>query len=73
MNPELINMYIERLLNEIQETTKTRLLLETQLKFTEKMNGDLVNKIKSLEEQIEKQSKKQKKQEPSLEPASDTF
>lgn len=73
MNPELVNMYIERLLNEIQETTKTRLLLETQLKFTEKMNGDLVNKIKSLEEQIEKQSKKQKKQEPSLEPASDTF
>jgi len=73
MNPELVNMYIERMLNEIQEATKNRLLLETQLKFTEKMNGDLINKIKSLEEQIEKQSKKQKKQEPSLEPASDTF
>lgn len=72
MNPELINMYIERLLNEIQEATKNRLLLETQLKYTEKMNVDLVNKIKSLEEQSEKASKRQKKQD--LDPASsDTF
>lgn len=73
MNPELVNMYIERLLNEIQETTKTRLLLETQIKFTEKMNSELIEKLKQFEEQAEKQAKKQKKQEPVTEPASDTF
>jgi hypothetical protein len=70
MNPELINMYIERLLNEIQEATKNRLLLETQLKFTEKINSDFLTKIKELETQIEKQSKKTSRKS---DPESDVF
>jgi uncharacterized protein YoxC len=63
MNPEIVNMYIERLIKEIGELTKTRLLIETQLQFTEKMNADLSARVKQLEDQIEKQSKKINKKE----------
>ena len=61
MNPELINLYIDRLLQEIQELTKNRLLIETQLKYTERMNSELQNKLKELEAQIEKLNKKKSK------------
>lgn len=61
MQAELFNMYVERLLKEIEELTKSKLLIDTQLKFTEKMNADLLKKIEELESQIEKQSKKSKK------------
>jgi phage shock protein A len=62
MNPDLINMYIEQLLNEITEGVKTRILLQTQLKFTEKMNAELQLKITNLESQIEKINKKKQKE-----------
>ena len=62
MNPELINLYIDRLLQEIQELTKNRLLIETQLKYTERMNSELQNKLKELEAQIEKLNKKKSKE-----------
>lgn len=58
MNPEIINMYIERLLQEVAEGAKSRILLETQLRYTESMNVELSKKIQQLELQIEKQSKK---------------
>lgn len=54
MNPEILNLYIDRLLNEIHELTRNRLLIETQLKYTEKMNADLATKIKSLEAELDK-------------------
>ena len=53
MNPDLVNIYIERLLNEVSEGVKSRILLETQLKFTEMMNSQLQLKINDLESQIE--------------------
>jgi hypothetical protein len=62
MNPDLLNMYIEQLLNEITEGVKTRILLQTQLKFTEKMNAELQLKITNLESQIEKNNKKKQKE-----------
>lgn len=55
MNPELINIYIERLIKEIQELTKNRLLIETQLKYTEALNANLNKKIEELSPQLEKQ------------------
>jgi len=70
MNPEIINMYIERLIKEIEELTKARLLIETQLQYTEKMNADLQTKLKQTEDQLEKQSKKLNKKEVTT---SDTF
>jgi hypothetical protein len=62
MTPEFLNLYIERLLQEITELTKNRLLLETQLKYTEQFNTDLTNQITilntKLEKPIEEKSKK---------------
>jgi phage shock protein A len=62
MNPEIVNMYIERLLQEIQELTKNRLLIETQLRYTEKMNVEFQTKLKEAEVQIEKLNKKKSKE-----------
>lgn len=62
MNPEIVNMYIERLLQEIQELTKNRLLIETQLRYTERMNVELQTKLKETESQIEKLNKKKSKE-----------
>lgn len=58
MNTDLINLYIERLLNEVVEGTKSRILLETQLKYTEKLNADLQLQLNQLQVQQEKQNKK---------------
>lgn len=63
MNPEIVNIYIERLLNEVTEGVKSRILLETQLKYTESMNVALSEKIQQLEAQLEKQNKKITKKE----------
>lgn len=62
MNPDLVNIYIERLLNEVGEGVKTRILLETQLKYTEMMNIQLQTKINELESQFEKLNKKKSKE-----------
>ena len=64
MNPEIVNMYIERLLQEISELTKNRLLVETQLRYTERMNAEFQNKISQLEQQVEKLNKKKLKEVP---------
>ena len=70
MNPEIVNIYIERLLNEVTEGVKNRILLETQLKSTEMMNGQLQLKIKDLESQVEKLNKKKSKE---VNTSADTF
>ena len=62
MNPDLVNIYIERLLNEVGEGVKVRILLETQLKYTELMNEQLQLKINQLESQVEKLNKKKSKE-----------
>jgi hypothetical protein len=58
MGPEFVNLYIERLLNDVTEGVKSRILLETQLKYTELINSQLQTKIIELEAQIEKLNKK---------------
>lgn len=63
MNPEIVNMYIEQLLNEVSEGAKSRILLQTQLKYTESLNANLSARIKQLESQIEKQNKKTRNKE----------
>jgi hypothetical protein len=62
MNTELINIYIDRLLYEVSEGVKSRILLETQLKYTEMMNAQLQTKIAELESQVEKLNKKKSKE-----------
>ncbi len=63
MNPEILNMYIEQLLNEIAEGAKSRVLLQTQLRYTERINAQLQSKISELEEKIEKLNTKKSKKE----------
>lgn len=62
MNPDLINSYIEQLLIEIGENAKSRVLLQTQLKYTERLNAQLQTKIFELESQVEKLNKKKSKE-----------
>lgn len=62
MTPELLNMYIEQLLNEVAECAKSRVLLQTQLRYTEKMNAELQSKINDLESKLEKLNKKKSKE-----------
>jgi hypothetical protein len=62
MNPDLVNIYIDRLLNEVGELTKTRILLDTQLKYTEMLNANLSEQLKQLQSQIEKLNKKKSKE-----------
>jgi hypothetical protein len=52
MSVEFFNAYVERLIKEVTELTKNRLLLETQLQMTEKVNADLLTKIKELEDKV---------------------
>ncbi|QMP83920.1 MAG: hypothetical protein [Caudoviricetes sp.] len=61
-NPELINLYIENLMNEVTEGTKARVLLQTQLKYTEMLNAQFQTKITELETQLEKLNKKKVKE-----------
>lgn len=61
-NPELINLYIENLVNEVTEGAKSRVLLQTQLKYTELINAQLQSKITDLEGQLEKINKKKTKE-----------
>jgi hypothetical protein len=62
MNPDLVNIYIERLLHEVGEGVKVRILLETQLKYTEMLNGNLTKQLSEAQTQIEKLNKKKSKE-----------
>lgn len=59
MNAELINIYIEKLLNEVIEGVKTRVLLETQLKYTEQINQKLQNELNEIKSEYEEYKTKQ--------------
>jgi len=62
MGPEFVNLYIERLLNDVTEGVKSRILLETQLKYTELINSQLQTRISELDSQVEKLNKKKTKE-----------
>lgn len=51
MQIEFVNAYIERLIKEVGELTKNRLLLETQLFMAEKANAELAAKLDKYEQQ----------------------
>jgi cell division protein FtsB len=62
MEVEFVNAYIERLIQEVQELTKTKLLNEAKLKYMESVNTKLVRKTEELEKQIDKQNKNKTKE-----------
>lgn len=51
MQIEFVNAYIERLIREIEELTKNRLLIETRLILAERANGELLEKLDKYEKQ----------------------
>ena len=61
MNSDLLNLYIELLLNEVAEAAKSRILLQTQLRYTERINAQLSGRVAELESKIEKLNKKKSK------------
>jgi hypothetical protein len=62
MDVEFVNAYIERLVQEVGELTKTRLLNEARLKYMESVNAKLLQQVQDLEKQVEKQNKKKPKE-----------
>jgi len=58
MDAEFINVYIEKLVNELVELTKTRLLLETQLVIASKTVTSLTSENEKLQAAINKKSSK---------------
>lgn len=60
MNPEIVNIYIEKLLNEVAELTKTKIYLSTQLSYAEQLNAQLNDKIQKLEAGLNKKTSKTK-------------
>lgn len=62
MEVEFVNAYIERLVTEIGELTKSKLLNDARLKYLESVNNKLLQKIEELEKQVEKQNKRKSKE-----------
>ena len=53
MNTDLVNLYIEKLLSEITESVKTRILLQTQLNSDlQQTNDELKREVAGLQERI---------------------
>lgn len=66
MGPELYNLYVEKLIQEVTELVKTKILLSAQLSYYEKINAELSDKANELEKALNKASSKtQKKTETS--------
>lgn len=59
MNNEFVNVYIERLTQEVTDLNKSRLLLETQLKYSEKYIEELTEKLKTYENNDNEVKKKE--------------
>lgn len=62
MEIEFVNAYIERMVQEIVELTKTRLLNEARLSYIESVNKKLLLEVEDLKSQIEKQNKRKAKE-----------
>lgn len=57
-NPEIFNIYIEKLVQNVTELTKTNILMSAQITFYERQITALTEKINSLEEALDKASSK---------------
>lgn len=58
MSVDFVNLYIEKLLHEVTELTKTKILLSTQITLLENINKELENKVKELESNSSKKTKR---------------
>jgi chaperonin cofactor prefoldin len=63
MNPELFNLYVEKLLNTVSELTKSTILQSAQITFYERQIAGLNSKVEELQKALDKASSKTKKNE----------
>lgn len=61
MGPEFYNMYVEKLVQEVTELVKSKILLSTQLSYYEKLNSELAAKVENLEKALNKANTKSQK------------
>lgn len=61
MNAEIVNLYIEKLINYITELTKTNLLQSAQLAYQEKVSRELEGKVQELQTALDKAKARTKK------------
>ena len=61
MNAEVVNLYIEKLINYITELTKTNILMSAQLEYQERLNRSLNDKLTELEAALDKAKAKSSK------------
>lgn len=52
MDNEFMNAYVERLIGEIVDLTKHRMLIDTKMIFTERMNQALSTRVQELEARV---------------------
>lgn len=76
MGPEFYNLYVEKLVSEVGELNKTKIIMAAQVAWLEKINADLNDKLVAAENRLNKlesersgSSKVRKKEEDS----SDSF
>lgn len=76
MGPEFYNLYVEKLVSEVGELNKTKIIMAAQVAWLEKINADLNDKLVAAENRLNKlesersgSSKVKKKEEDS----SDSF
>ena len=62
MDVEFVNAYIEKLLAEVTELTKTKILLQTQLAMNAKAVADLAVENEKLKSTLNKKSSKIKEE-----------
>lgn len=54
MGPELVNIYIEKLLQTINELTKTMVLHSARVTYYEQLNATLNSKVEELQNSLDK-------------------
>jgi flagellar biosynthesis/type III secretory pathway chaperone len=63
MDNEFVNLYIENLVKEVQESVKQKMILQTHLDYLQKQNAVLNKTVEELEAKALKKTQKVSKEE----------
>ena len=61
MNPEILNIYIDKLSTQATELMKTNILLSAQLTYQERLTASINDRVAELEAALDKATKKNDK------------
>jgi hypothetical protein len=62
-NPEMINIYVEKLILEMSELQKTKILLQAQHEFLQRQYERMKTELEDLQSKFAKSKKKEPQQE----------